>query len=128
MTSTSFFLIFFSLHFFDKQIIEVQPLNKRGHPQPMVESKKYRKVPVAEIVDKGIIVDSSNILDAIADQAQSEGGEIARAASAFFSPEARKWASWSDDKLAVLLFPNITRNMSESWNAFSYVVSLNILI
>ena len=41
--------------------------------------------------------------------------------SAFNSAEAQDWAKWSDSKLAVLLFPNITRNFSESFQAFTYV-------
>lgn len=39
----------------------------------------------------------------------------------FFSPDATKWAEWADGKLAVLLFPNITRTFEESYQAFSYV-------
>ena len=31
------------------------------------------------------------------------------------------WTDWVDSKLAVLLFPNITRNFPESWQAFSYI-------
>ncbi len=29
-----------------------------------------------------------------------------------------EWATWSDTKLAVLLFPNITRSWSEAYQAF----------
>ncbi len=35
--------------------------------------------------------------------------------------EISKWVDFTDKKLAVLLFPNITRNMFESWEAFGYV-------
>jgi len=35
--------------------------------------------------------------------------------------EIRKWLDFTDKKLAVLLFPNITRNMLESWEAFGYI-------
>jgi microsomal prostaglandin-E synthase 2 len=36
-------------------------------------------------------------------------------------PEIRKWLDFADKRLAVLLFPNITRNMFESWEAFGYI-------
>ena len=31
---------------------------------------------------------------------------------------------WADEKLAVLLFPNITRNFGESWQAFAYIADV----
>ena len=36
-------------------------------------------------------------------------------------PEIAQWLEFADRKLAVLLFPNITRNMWESWEAFGYI-------
>ena len=36
-------------------------------------------------------------------------------------PEIAKWLDFADKRLAVLLFPNITRNMLESWEAFGYI-------
>lgn len=33
----------------------------------------------------------------------------------FCSSDAKKWAEWADKQLAVLLFPNLTRNFSESY-------------
>ena len=36
-------------------------------------------------------------------------------------PEIAKWLSFVDSKLAVLLFPNITRSSLESWEAFGYI-------
>ncbi|EKX30989.1 hypothetical protein GUITHDRAFT_122806, partial [Guillardia theta CCMP2712] len=33
----------------------------------------------------------------------------------------RGWMDWADKELAVLLFPNLTRSFSESYEAFSYV-------
>ena len=35
--------------------------------------------------------------------------------------EISKWLEFADRKLAVLLFPNITRNFMESWEAFGYI-------
>ena len=42
----------------------------------------------------------------------------------FGSASALKWASWSDTKFSVLLFPNMTRTFSESYEAFGYVMSV----
>jgi microsomal prostaglandin-E synthase 2 len=36
-------------------------------------------------------------------------------------PEVGKWLQFVDKELAVLLFPNITRSMVESWEAFGYI-------
>ena len=36
-------------------------------------------------------------------------------------PDIAKWLEFADKRLAVLLFPNITRNMLESWEAFGYI-------
>lgn len=30
-------------------------------------------------------------------------------------PEVKKWMKWADKELAVLLFPNLTRNFQESY-------------
>lgn len=37
-----------------------------------------------------------------------------------FTEDTEEWMTWSEKKLAVLLYPNITRNFSESWEAFRY--------
>ena len=42
----------------------------------------------------------------------------------FRSDKAMEWAQWSDSKLAVLLFPNITRSYAEAFEAFGYVQSV----
>eukprot|EP00612_Vaucheria_litorea_P003690 CAMPEP_0171469240 /NCGR_PEP_ID=MMETSP0945-20130129/11169_1 /TAXON_ID=109269 /ORGANISM="Vaucheria litorea, Strain CCMP2940" /LENGTH=204 /DNA_ID=CAMNT_0011998351 /DNA_START=497 /DNA_END=1111 /DNA_ORIENTATION=+ len=39
----------------------------------------------------------------------------------FVSENAIKWAKFADDKLAILLYPNITRSFGESLQAFSYI-------
>lgn len=36
-------------------------------------------------------------------------------------PEIAPWIEYADKQLAVLLFPNITRNLVESWEAFGYI-------
>merc|ERR1712187_462398 len=57
--------------------------------------------------------DSSAIISALAD------GRLP--ADAFTDPETAKWMEWVDKELAVLLFPNITRSFSESFQAFGYI-------
>ena len=37
-----------------------------------------------------------------------------------FTDDTDEWMKWSETKLAVMLYPNITRNFDESWEAFSY--------
>lgn len=39
-------------------------------------------------------------------------------------PEIARWLDYCDKELAVLLFPNITRTMLESWEAFGYINSV----
>ena len=40
------------------------------------------------------------------------------------NPEISRWLEYADKELAVLLFPNITRTMLESWEAFGYINSV----
>lgn len=40
----------------------------------------------------------------------------------FCSADAKKWAEWADKQLAVLLFPNLTRNFSESYQVRDWLV------
>merc|ERR1712187_926640 len=75
-------------------------------------SKDYRKVPIA-VLDGEQVNDSSAIISALAD------GRLP--ADAFTDPETAKWMEWVDEELAVLLFPNITRSFSESFQAFGYI-------
>ena len=98
------------------------PLICKGEKMPIDEDKgkPYAKVPVAQI-NSDIVVDSSAIVKEIEDYLRSAGHGKIDDIDAFFGEEAQKWHRWSDSKLAILLFPNITRNFSESYQAFSYV-------
>ncbi len=72
--------------------------------------------------DAEIVRDSSAIVERIAALLrQAHAAPTAAELDAFFSPEAERWAAWADMELAVLLFPNITRNFAESYQAFAYV-------
>lgn len=91
--------------------IEVNPLSKAE----IKFSEKYKKVPIA-VIDGEAVNDSSGIMSKLADQAQ-DGDVKAELADT----EIEKWLQWVDTDLAVLLFPNITRNFGESWDAFRYI-------
>ena len=95
------------------EAIEVNPLTKS---EIKSWSAGYRKVPIA-MIDGEQVNDSPVIASMLFDR-MKEAGIVS---DDFCSPEALKWAEWSDSKLAVLLFPNITRSFGESYQAFSYV-------
>lgn len=59
--------------------------------------------------------DSPIIIEALLSRLREKGGMSDEEHAVFCSPEAEKWAKWADTQLAVLLFPNITRNFSESY-------------
>ncbi len=42
----------------------------------------------------------------------------------FLPEDTEKWNEWSEKKLAVLLYPNITRSFDESWECFNYANSI----
>jgi len=98
----------------DYKTIEVDPLTKTE----LSFSKDYKKVPVA-IVNDVIIGDSNKIIKEILasihnDQKKSNIKE-------FVSDDTDEWIEWSEKKLAVMLYPNITRSFEESWETFAYV-------
>mmetsp|Transcript_40444 Transcript_40444/g.75769 ORF Transcript_40444/g.75769 Transcript_40444/m.75769 type:complete len:280 (+) Transcript_40444:44-883(+) len=91
---------------------EVNPLTKAE----LKFSPDYRKVPIA-IVDGQQVNDSQQIISEIV--AKLTGSSALQEAMA--DAETQKWLRWVDSDLAVLLFPNITRSFSESFQAFRYV-------
>lgn len=94
---------------------EVNPLTKAE----LKFSPDYRKVPIA-IVDGQQVNDSQQIIrEVIAKLASGRGDSALQESMA--DPETEKWLRWVDSDLAVLLFPNITRSFSESFQAFRYV-------
>ena len=60
-----------------------------------------------------VVNDSSVIIDTLLTKF---GG----ASRTFTSQDAVKWSQWSTDKLAVFMYPNITRTFSECRSALSY--------
>lgn len=59
--------------------------------------------------------DSPIIIEALVARLRETGGMTDEEHAIFCSPDAQKWAEWADKQLAVLLFPNLTRNFSESY-------------
>jgi len=92
------------------ETVEVNPLSKAE----IKFSKDYRKVPIA-MVDDQQVNDSSEILTVLAGKMGLPESDT------MTDPEIAKWMQWVDKELAVLLFPNITRNFSESWQSFGYI-------
>ena len=92
--------------------VEVNPLTK----SEIGFSKEHRKVPI--LVRNGVQVNES---DAIIEYLTKELKVKDKLGARFFPADSDKWATWCDKKLAVMLYPNITRSMAESWECFGYV-------
>merc|ERR1719440_1763405 len=86
--------------------VEVNPLSKNEIKQLKLKDN-YKKVPVA-VVDGEQVVDSMQIISTVA-SSLDQG-----VADSLSQAEMREWCEFADKELAVLLFPNITRNFSES--------------
>lgn len=99
------------------KIIEVDPLTKTE----LSFSKDYKKVPVAIIKDD-IIGDSSKIIkEVISSLYVSNSNNKKLNMKEFLTNDTDEWIEWSEKKLAVMLYPNITRSLEESWETFGYV-------
>lgn len=86
--------------------IEVNPLTKSE-----IKFSGSKSVPVAKF-DDIVICGSGEIINQIRKYSSNEQ---------LWTADSDKWMIWSEKRLAVLLYPNITRTFSESWKAFSYV-------
>lgn len=109
--------------------IEVNPLTKselsftkelpEGHP-----AQKYKKVPLVRI-GEDIVPDSPVVLERLVADLSSHGVITpAQLARDFKDPKVAEWVTWADKELAVLLFPNLTRTLAQSYQAFGYVESV----
>lgn len=100
------------------KVVEVSPLT----------IKDRKKVPFA-IFDGNTIDDSSSIIQHITNS-MLDKSKVKLSASVFLPSDTEKWNLWSEKKLAVMLYPNITRSFGESWECFEYstdVQSWNIV-
>lgn len=98
----------------DYVAVEVNPLTK----SEIAFSKQYKKVPIAVMGDVEI-QDSSAIIQHISDNLLQHS-PTAVAKAQFIPSDTAAWDEWSEKKLAVMLYPNITRSMTESWECFGY--------
>uniref|UniRef100_A0A7S2S1S0 GST N-terminal domain-containing protein n=1 Tax=Rhizochromulina marina TaxID=1034831 RepID=A0A7S2S1S0_9STRA len=93
------------------RVVEVNPLTKAE----LAWSTEYKKVPVAKFADGLVVPDSARIVEeALRRSPESE---------AFSSPDALRWEQWAVDKLAVHMYPNVTRSFSESRRTLEYAYS-----
>jgi len=91
------------------ETVEVNPLTKGE-----MKFSEYKKVPVV-VFDELQVNDSSPILDHVNKFLISPAG-----ATSLLTADTEKWSDWSEKRLAVMLYPNITRNLNESWECFGY--------
>eukprot|EP01038_Epipyxis_sp_PR26KG_P011024 gene11024-14805_t len=99
-------------HKIDYDVIEVNPLTK----SEISFSKDYKKVPIA-ISGGKIVGDSNAILESL--KADSIGSR-----KLLVPDDSQHWSEWSEKRLAVMLYPNITRSFNESWECFGYAAHI----
>ena len=108
------------LHRVPYETTEVNPLTKS---EIKAWSGGYRKVPIAMLGGEQVN-DSPVIAQTLMERMVSAGVLSEKELATFRSPKALEWAAWSDKEFAVLLFPNITRNFGEAFEAFGYVMDV----
>jgi len=98
----------------DYETVEVNPLTK----SEIKFSADHKKVPIA-IIDGKTIKDSGDIVRHITDNYLT--AEKKKLLGENFIPaDFEQWMEWSEKRLAVMLYPNITRSFEESWECFAY--------
>jgi microsomal prostaglandin-E synthase 2 len=100
----------------DYKSIEVNPLTK----SQIKFQKEFNKVPLA-VFDGTVIGDSVDIITKIKEITEKVDVVIKKPDSNFYAADTQEWSEWADKKLAVMLYPNITRTMGESWECFGYI-------
>ena len=96
----------------DYKIVEVSPLTKS-----QLSFTEHKKVPVA-VANQEVIPDSEKIIKYIIKNYDIKNRKPLPAS--FIPSDSDKWMEWSEKKLAVMLYPNITRSYSESFECFEY--------
>ena len=95
-------------------VVEVNPISKK-----QIKSLNEKQVPVAVVKDEKV-ANSTDIIMHIHNKLITSDNNN-KSLDDFLSDESLKWSEWSEKRLAVVLYPNITRTFSDSWAAFSYV-------
>jgi len=108
------------LHRVPYDTTEVNPLTKS---EIKSWSGGYKKVPIAMLGGEQVN-DSPVIAQELIQRIAAAGVLTPEQVADFNSPKAKEWAKWSDEKFAVLLFPNITRSFGEAYETFGYVMSV----
>lgn len=93
-----------------RDTLQVNPLTKKE----IKFSEDYRKVPIVRMGGE-LFKDSPVIIDELIARLRETKVMSDEEHAVFCSSDAKKWAEWADKQLAVLLFPNLTRNFSESY-------------
>jgi microsomal prostaglandin-E synthase 2 len=96
--------------------VEVNPLTK-GELQSI--DSKLKKVPIA-IVDGVVVEDSLAIIRAIGEHDHRSSESF----NQLWTIDTDYWSESSEKKLAVMLYPNITRSFEESWECFAYAADV----
>lgn len=92
--------------------VEVSPLTKKQ----INWSKDYKKVPIAVFSDGKVVCDSSAIIEELLSRNKLNENQM----NSFTSDDARHWEQWSTDRLAILMYPNMTRSYKECRELLSY--------
>ena len=102
-------------------VVEVNPISKKEIKG--LDTGGHTKVPVVT-VDGIASIESNDIIFALVDRLKQDKAFSAHALhgklKTLMTEDTQKWAEWSEKELAVMLYPNITRNFRESWEAFEY--------
>lgn len=80
--------------------------------------EKPRKVPVV-VLEGEVVRESDVIVMRVKGLIESKSGDKT-VLKELFPADTEKWMAWAKEQLAVKIYPNITRNFSEAWQAFSY--------
>jgi microsomal prostaglandin-E synthase 2 len=94
--------------------VEVNPLTK----SEIKFLEEPRKVPVV-LLDGDVARESIVIVNRVKEILLTKGADK-KAIDRLFTPDTDHWMQWAGEQLAVKIYPNITRNFSESWQAFEY--------
>ena len=100
----------------DYKSVEVNPLTK----SEIKFQNEFKKVPVA-ILNGMALGESADIISKITEKIAAGEFIVQKPDSGFYPADTQEWSDWADKKLAVMLYPNITRTMSESWECFGYI-------
>jgi microsomal prostaglandin-E synthase 2 len=95
------------------ETVEVNPITKK-----QIKFSGFKKVPLVTMKqDNHTMEDSMKILEYIRDSSIFSKDQKMRE---LWTDDTEKWAKWSELKLAIILYPNITGTFSDSWKAFRY--------